>query len=236
MSKQLEVRSTSLHGGVEFRAAAEDSGSIGTLRGYAAVFNKLSQNLGGFVEEVDRGAFTKSLADKAPVMARYNHEDSGLLGTTQAETLRLGVDDTGLWYEVDLPDTQAGRDVRALAARGDVQHSSFAFYTISDDWGMTDQGFPKRTLTGVQLVDVAPVNNPAYRDTSVAVRALAEMTGVAASDIPSATEEVRAALTKILSPDDAEARSDEEQDATGQADSHPALHLRRLRDRLVEQA
>lgn len=167
MERELEIR-TAAHA-VELRAKGD---GLGTLTGYAAVFNRHSQNLGGFVEQVDPGAFTKSLADDVPVMARGNHDDAMLLGTTWAGTLRLSVDGTGLRYEVDLPDTTAGRDFRELAARGDVKWSSFAFRTIEDEWGVTEQGFPLRTLRAVQLVDVAPVNSPAYLDTSVAARSL----------------------------------------------------------------
>lgn len=164
----IEIR-TAAHA-VELRAGKD--GAIGTLVGYAAVFNRHSQNLGGFVEQVDPAAFTKSLADEVPVMARVNHEDAYLIGTSWAGTLRLSTDGTGLRYEVDLPDTSAGRDVKALAARGDIKWSSFAFRTIDDEWGVTDQGFPLRTLRAVQLVDVAPVNSPAYLDTTVAARSL----------------------------------------------------------------
>jgi uncharacterized protein len=165
----LEVRCAA-HA-VELRAS--DKG-IGQLTGYAAVFNRHSQNLGGFVEQVDPAAFTKSLADAVPVMARGNHDDAYLLGTTWAGTLTLEVDGTGLRYTVDLPDTNAGRDFKVLAERGDIKWSSFAFRTIEDEWSQTDQGFPLRTLRAVQLVDVAPVNSPAYLDTSVAARSLAE--------------------------------------------------------------
>lgn len=145
-----------------------------TIGGYAAKFGKLSQNLGGFVEQIDRGAFTKSAGDGWPgVMARYNHDDFALLGTTAAGTLRLAVDDTGIDYEADLPDTSVGRDLAVLVERGDVTRSSFAFYTLEDDWGLTDQGFPLRTLLSARLVDVAPVNTPAYMDTSTGLRSLA---------------------------------------------------------------
>lgn len=168
--RELEIRTAAL--AVELRAAGDGNG-LGTLVGYAAVFNRHSQNLGGFVEQVDPGAFTKSLADAVPVMCRGNHDDAALLGTTWANTLRLDVDGTGLRYEVDLPDTSAGRDFRALAERGDVKWSSFAFRTIDDSWGVTEQSFPLRTLNAVQLVDVAPVNSPAYLDTSVGARSLA---------------------------------------------------------------
>lgn len=153
---------------VELRA--KDELRIG---GYAAKFNVLSQNLGGFVEKVDRSFFNKSRGDGWPdVLARYNHDDNMLLGTTGGGTLRLHVDDTGLDYEVDLP--QARADIAELVRRGDVRKSSFAFRTFDDDWGVTDQGFPLRSLVSGQLVDVAPVNIPAYYDTTAGLRSLAE--------------------------------------------------------------
>ncbi len=154
---------------VEVRARGERP-SVG---GYAARFNSPSQNLGGFVEVVAPTFFNKSRGDGWPdVLARYNHDDNMLLGTTGGGTLRLDVDETGLLYEVTPPAARA--DVVELVERGDVQKSSFAFRLYDDDWGMTDQGFPQRTLVSGQLVDVAPVNMPAYTDTSVGLRSLAE--------------------------------------------------------------
>ena len=183
MERELEIRTEAR--AVELRAS--ESGGLGILSGYAAVFNRHSQNLGGFVEQVDPAAFNKSLADGVPVMARGNHDDAMLLGTTWAETLRLSVDGTGLRYEVDLPDTSAGRDFRELAARGDIKWSSFAFRTIEDEWGQTEQGFDLRTLKAVQLVDVAPVNSPAPLATSAARRPFAAVT--AADTPPDSTPE-----------------------------------------------
>jgi len=160
---------------VELRARG-DTPKIG---GYAAVFNKLSGNLGGFVERVAPSFFNKSRGDGWPdVMARYNHDDNMLLGTTGASTLRLEVDETGLLYEVTPPSARA--DVVELVERGDVRKSSFAWEVQGtvDDWDVTDQGFPRRTLISGRLVDVAPVNAPAYENTtadarSVALRSLA---------------------------------------------------------------
>lgn len=166
--RDMETRH--LPGVVEFRAS--DKG-IGKLTGYAAVFGKLSQNLGGFVEQVASGAFNKTLKDGAPVFARFNHENNLLLGTTESGTLTLSADKHGLRYEVELPDTSAGRDVKALAARGDLRYSSFAFQTMEDDWDLTPDGFPLRTLKVVRLIDVAPVTDPAYRDTTTGMRSLA---------------------------------------------------------------
>jgi HK97 family phage prohead protease len=156
---------------VELRTPPGEQPRIG---GYAAMFTKVSQNLGGFVEVVERSFFNKSRGDGWPdVMCRYNHDDNMLLGTTGAGTLRLGLDDTGLDYNVSPPHSRA--DVVELVTRGDVRKSSFAFRVPKDgeDWGLSDQGYPMRHLLTGQLVDVAPVNVPAYLDTSAALRSLA---------------------------------------------------------------
>jgi HK97 family phage prohead protease len=219
--RDLEMRHVSQP--VEFRAA--DDGP-GTLDGYAIVFNKYSQNLGGFVERVDPAAATKSVSDKLPVVARYNHDDNFLLGTIEAGTLRLEVDDIGVRYIVDLPDTSAGRDVAALAKRGDLRYSSFAFHTLEDEWDVTEQGFPLRTLRSIQLVDVAPVVNPAYRDSTVGVRSLAAHLHVDVDTVAAAsTDELRSLLSGEPVETPVEVRG-EEQEEEGQSETHPSATLR----------
>jgi HK97 family phage prohead protease len=158
-------------GQVEARASTPEKRTIG---GYAAKFDMQSRNLGGFVERIAPGAFNKSRGDGWPeVMARYNHDDNMLLGTTGARTLRLGIDEVGLTYDVDLPAARA--DVFELVQRGDVGKSSFAFIVPpqGDEWALNDLDIPLRTLLGVKLVDVAPVNTPAYIDTTTGLRSLA---------------------------------------------------------------
>lgn len=218
--RDLEMRHQP--GVVEFRAS--DTGP-GTLTGYASVFNRFSQNLGGFVEQVDPAAFNKSLSDGVPVFARFNHDDSLLLGTTEGGTLTLEVDGTGLRYNVDLPDTSAGRDVQTLAKRGDLRYSSFAFRTLDDEWDLTPDGFPLRTLRAVQLIDVAPVTNPAYRDTTTGMRSLAEKLHVPLEQVRTASvDEIRALLTSGANGDGSQADD-------GQVDNHPdpAYYQRLLR-------
>lgn len=159
-----ERRFTSVR--VEVRAGSNDKMTIG---GYAAKFNRMSQNLGGFVEQIDPLFFNGSRGDGWPdVIARYNHDQNMVLGTSNAGTLRLSLDNMGLLYEADLPSSRA--DVYELVQRGDVNKSSFAFIAAEDDWGVTDQGFPLRTLIAGRLIDVAPVNTPAYLDTDTGLR------------------------------------------------------------------
>lgn len=165
----FERRFTS--GQVEVRAASENR----TIGGYAAKFNKPSQNLGGFIEFIAPTAFNRARGNGwGDVVARYNHNDGYVLGRTISRTLRLDIDEVGLTYEVDVPPTRA--DVYELVQRGDLAHSSFAFRVIGtdgDEWGLSDQNFPQRTLRSVELVDVSPVVSPAYLDTSTAIRSLA---------------------------------------------------------------
>jgi HK97 family phage prohead protease len=152
------------------------------IGGYASVFNRYSQNLGGFVERVDPSFFNKSRADGWPdVIARYNHDDNMLLGTTGGRTLSLELDETGLLYEVDPPTARA--DIVELVERGDVRRSSFAFRAFEEDWGLTEQNFPLRTLLSGQLVDVAPVNMPAYPDATAGLRSLADKVGASLDEV-----------------------------------------------------
>lgn len=192
MARSEALERLSVPGQVELR-----SGTGRTIGGYAAKFNRMSQNLGGFVEQIDPRFFNKSRGDGWPnVIARYNHDDNMVLGTSNAGTLRLSLDDVGLLYEADLPSSRA--DVFELVQRGDVSKSSFAFITIEDDWGTNDQGFPLRTLISGRLIDVAPVNTPAYTDTSTGLRSLAAHVGAPLEDVQrlAGRNELRKLLTR----------------------------------------
>lgn len=156
--------------GCEYRA--ELHGSV--LSGYAAVFDQVAR-VGGTYESVGRSAFDKVLGDKADVRCLVNHEPSRLLGRTSSGTLRLSVDDIGLRYEVDLPDTQDGRDLRTLVARGDLSGSSFGFVPGASARSHTVDGATLRSHTSVgMLLDVSPVTYPAYSGTDglVSLRSL----------------------------------------------------------------
>lgn len=145
------------------------------IQGYGSVFGKKSRNLGGFVEQVDTTAFRNSQAQGWPdVIARYNHSDDWLLGTTKAGTCILSIDGTGLYYDVEVPDTTRGNDVAVLCKRGDITSSSFAFRVPDggDYWERSSSvgGMPMRYLRDIELVDVAPVNIPAYTDATAQLR------------------------------------------------------------------
>lgn len=131
-----------------------------TIRGYAAVFNSPSEDLGGFVEYIAPGAFDSVMNDD--VRGFYNHDWNYLLGRVSSGTLRIFVDEVGLGYEIDLPNTSYANDLVELMKRGDVNQSSFAFMIESDKWEVKGKQ-NIRTITKVsRLIDVAPVVIPAY--------------------------------------------------------------------------
>lgn len=224
MTRPTEIRSTT--GTVELRAA--DAG-LGRLGGYALKWRTLSQNLGGFVETIELDAVDDQTVrgERGDVVARFQHDDVFLLGRLVSQTLRLAKDAVGVEYDVDLPETDYARNLAALAQRGDLRYSSFAFRVLDEDWDFTDQGFPLRILRSVQLVDVAPVVNPAYLDTTTGLRHLAERRGLDAELVVKAAQAdelgtlLREGAPKVI---DLKTSDDDGQGAT-----HPPLSVRRAR-------
>lgn len=137
-----------------------------TLYGYAARFD-VPTDLGGFSEIIKPGAFTRTLAsEEAPkIRAIYEHDGRSLLGRLGSGSLRLHEDDVGLAFELDLPDTQLGRDVATLVKRGDVSGCSFGFIAQRDEWNGDT-----RALVDVDLFEVTITATPAYDATTVQVR------------------------------------------------------------------
>jgi HK97 family phage prohead protease len=145
--------------------------------GYAAVYDSLSEDLGGFREVIRPGAFDRALSG-TDIRALFNHDPSFILGRQRSGTLRVASDGRGLRYEILAPDAQWVRDmVIGPIDRRDLDGSSFGFAAIRDDWGTTPEGTPLRELLEVHPFDVSPVTFPAYLGTAdpglaVALRSL----------------------------------------------------------------
>lgn len=180
---------------VEFRS----DGNRLIAHGMAVVYGRLSKNLGGFVERAASGAAAKTIQEQ-DIVALANHDPNLLLGRLGAGTLRLEENrDEGLSYEIDLPDTTAGRDWAHLLERRDVIGSSYGFRAIDDEWSETDDGFPLRTLRQVSIRDVGPVTFPAYSDTTSALRSLAEARSLDLDLVVAAAESGE--LRHLITPD-----------------------------------
>jgi len=151
---------------LEFRFSSIDKHEDGNIVvGYAAKFNSLSEDLGGFTEQIAPGAFAKSLADQKDIRAFADHDAGKLLGRTKNGTLKLSEDNVGLRMELKLPNTTLGNDVRELIRDGTLSQTSFGFRVKKDSWRGNI-----RTLLDVDLFEVSVVSIPAYTDTTVALR------------------------------------------------------------------
>ena len=141
--------------------------------GYAAVYNRLSLDLGGFREEIMPGAFDRILnrqRDKADVVALFNHDSNIVLGRTSSGTLELSSDEKGLRYVVTPPASRS--DIMELIARRDVRGSSFAFTVDKggESFRTSENGKAIRQISEVKgLYDVGPVLTPAYPASSATV-------------------------------------------------------------------
>jgi uncharacterized protein len=160
---------------VEGLTYEEREGKTPVIRGHAAVFNQLSDDLGGFREQIVPGAFGEAI-ERDDVRALINHDSTLILGRNKSGTLRMSEDATGLLVEIDPPDTQYARDLLVSMKRGDITQMSFGFGVKpgGQDWAKDDEGRTIRTLKKLRLFDVSPVTYPAYPQTDVAVRSYKE--------------------------------------------------------------
>lgn len=151
--------------------AADGDDQEPKITGHAAVFDQLSDDLGGFRERIQPGAFTKTLQE-SDVRALWQHDVNYVLGRRKNDTLKLWEDDAGLAFEILPPNTQWASDALVTLQRGDVDQMSFGFITIRDRWEEDEEEkLFIRTLVEVELFDVSPVTFPAYPQTSAQVRA-----------------------------------------------------------------
>ncbi len=168
MSRDIEVRAI---------ASGLTLPSPGRLVGHAAVFDSPA-DLGEFVETVKPGAFARSLRAPGAIQALYDHARGAVLGRVGAGTLKLSEDAKGLAFELQLPDTSVGRDLSVLVARGDINGCSFAFRTFApggDKWESRG-GRLHRDLLAVELREITITPQPAYADTTVAMRSMPRTT------------------------------------------------------------
>jgi hypothetical protein len=168
--------------GIERREAPKDSGFIATLTGYAAVFNSDSLPITNerrgrpFVERVAPGAFAETLTEKRngdEILSFWAHMPEQPLGRF-GKNLRLSEDERGLRYELDVPDTTAGRDLVENIKHGIVDGVSFGF-SVRQEKFVRGAEMDTRTLVKVKLYEVSPTAIPAYPDTSIDFRSHDEL-------------------------------------------------------------
>lgn len=150
------------------------------VEGYAIVFNQASRKLFDkaskkvFTETIDPRAVTRLFLDDQDIKMLYNHSNDMLLArsTFGIGTLSYEIDDYGVKYRFEMPNTSVGNDVLELIRRGDVWGCSFAFTYAKD--GIRDEkrnGQNYRTVIQMASIsDFSIVVDPAYLGTYVSTR------------------------------------------------------------------
>ena len=151
------------------------------IRGLAIPVESRSQLLGGkFYEVIAREAVSQELIDSNDVRLLYDHNPAaGTIGRSKfgVGTLRLYVDDEGLKFECEIPNTPFGKTIEEGIRRKDIDGVSFGFYVGKDEKEKNADGtFNRRVLSFRKLVEISVLDVlPAYTDTQVAVRAIEEI-------------------------------------------------------------
>src|SRR5262245_39546645 len=160
---------------VEFRA----DGDRLMFVGHAAVFDRLSEDLGGWRERIQCGAFRKVLDSNPDVRFLFNHDPGLVMARTTVTAppgmLELREDPKGLRAYAELVPTQAARDLRELVAAGVVNQMSFSFAIGSRGqqvWTEEDDALVRTIVSFGDLYDVGPATFPAYPQTDATMRAL----------------------------------------------------------------
>jgi HK97 family phage major capsid protein/HK97 family phage prohead protease len=152
-----------------------------TVEGYAVVFNSQSEDL-GFYETINPAAITEDVLMRSDVFCLFNHDQDKVLARSKYGTgsLQLQLDEQGLKYTFQAPNTDIGNSLLEYLRRGDIDSSSFAFTVSTDEgsevWTTGTDGRQYREILKIDsLHDVSPVWTPAYSSTSVSQRTLEEL-------------------------------------------------------------
>ena len=165
----------------EIRKAEIQSASGRTVSGYAVRFETESVNM-GFVEIIKRGAITEETIKTSDVFALLNHNENTVLARSNhgVGSLTLTVDNDGVYYEFEAPNTANGDELLEHIKRGEISQSSFAFTVSNEDgaetWTKRSDGVIVRQINKIaRLYDISPVYQPAYESTTCSKRALEKL-------------------------------------------------------------
>lgn len=149
----------------QFAVSKSDNGPT-TLKGYAVVWNAISQDRGGY-----RVRFLPNSAQfLVPSLALYHHSYRDVLGSTENQTLRIKPDEFGVKVEIDLPNTQAGRDAFELVDKKYVKGMSFGVVEYLEASETLENGQSIRNVGKFTADEVTVTVIPAFTETSIATK------------------------------------------------------------------
>jgi HK97 family phage prohead protease len=164
----------------DFEVRAEENEEHGHfLTGRPIVYGQRT-NLGWYDEIIEHGAL--DLTDLKDVRFLVNHNTDMIplarsRNNTEHSTMQMTVDSDGMVIRADV-DTENNTDARNLysaVARGDISGMSFMFSVDSDSWDDIESDHPTRHIRAIsRVMEVSAVTFPAYSQTSIQTRGLAD--------------------------------------------------------------
>lgn len=186
-NKDTEVKRTLRTDCAELRVREAEGETPGrTITGYAILFNTPSEPLWSDEDSEAREviapeAITKELLDGCDIKFTMYHDRQLILGRSNKGVGTLGyfVDEKGVGFNLELPESPNGDEALELVKRGDISGCSFAFTTRYWDRDFVERKseivdgvdmitYTVRGITGVY--DFTLAADPAYPDTSVEAR------------------------------------------------------------------
>ncbi|MDE6498228.1 MAG: HK97 family phage prohead protease [Muribaculaceae bacterium] len=213
-NKNNEVRRILRTPCAQLRLRESDGETSGrTITGYAVLFNTPSAPLWDDDESEAREiiapeAISRELLDSCDIKFTMFHDRQLILGRSNCGqgTLEYFVDEKGVGFNLELPDSPNGNEALELVRRGDISGCSFAFTTRYGDRdcverttkmvnGRTHITYTVKTITGVY--DFTLAADPAYPDTSVEAREFAAGLREAGAGAKPADEKVVAQVAEM---------------------------------------
>ena len=184
---EKEIR---LLGGSELRAGGDSR----KIEGRSIVFNSLSQDFGGWKEEISPDAISDEIINAIDILFLLNHSDSrGILGRKRkgSGSLSTEIREDGVYFSFEAPQTSLGDELLEYLRRGDITQCSFAFTVDDDNWEEQEDGTYIRTIKKFhRIYDMSAVYTPAYTDTEVKCARFAEIKAQEAEEAKRKMEEM----------------------------------------------
>ena len=181
----------------EVRAAEnEERGQF--IEGQAIVYDEMT-DMGWYQETIDKGALDETDLKDVRLLINHNTDMIPLArsrNNNKNSTMQLEKNDNGLGIRANL-DTENNVEAKNLYSaidRGDISGMSFMFLVNEDRWEDVDSDYPTRHILGISKVfEVSAVTFPAYEQTTLEARGLAE----ALESAKASLENVRAEKREI---------------------------------------
>ena len=183
----------------DFEVRAERDEEHGSFLSGTPIVYEAWTDLGWYDERIADGALADTDLKDVRFLVNHNTDmiplarsrNNNANSTMQMEV----VDGVGMNIRVNL-DTENNAEAQALYAaveRGDISGMSFMFTVDGDNWEDIDSNHPKRTITAIRRVmEVSAVTFPAYEQTSISTRGLADVLENAKASLESVKAEKRA--------------------------------------------